>query len=352
MPDPIPYFDGHNDVLLRLFLQKDGDAIGDFLSGNGQKGHIDLPRIRTGNFIGGLFATFSPSPKKTDFTSAAASLDPDLPPLLPAADAAASILGEAGVMFRLIEASNGALALCRSVAEIRAANEKGQVAIAFHMEGADALDEDLNLLEVLYAAGLRSIGLVWSRPNIFGTGVPFKFPGSPDQGPGLTEAGKRLVTACNRKRILIDLSHLNEAGFWDVAKLSTSPLVATHSNVHALSTSPRNLTDRQLDAIRDSDGIVGLNFATVFLRDDGTFRADTPVETMVRHVDSLIQKLGENRVGIGSDFDGAGIPSAIGSVAGVPVLFEALRAHGYDEPLLRKIGSENWLAALGRIWGG
>jgi len=350
MSDPIPYFDGHNDVLLRLFLQKEGDAIGDFLTGKGKRGHLDLPRARTGRFIGGLFATFAPSPKQTDFTGG--GLDPDLPPLLPAADAAASILGEAAVMFRLIAASDGALTLCRSVAEIRSAVAAGSIAIAFHMEGADAIGDDLDLLEVLYAAGLRSLGPVWSRANIFGTGVPFKFPGSPDQGPGLTEAGKRLVAECNRQRILIDLSHLNEAGFWDVATLSDAPLIATHSNVHALTASPRNLTDRQLDAIRDSDGLVGLNFATVFLREDGAFRGDTPLETLVRHVDALIGRLGEDRVGIGSDFDGAGIPSAIGSVAGVPALFEALRAHGYDEPLLRKIGSGNWLAVLERTWGG
>lgn len=352
MPDPIPYFDGHNDVLLRLFLDKGGSAIDDFMTGKGGKGHIDLPRARAGNFVGGLFATFSPSPStKTDFANSSAALDPNLPPMLSAVEAAGSILGEAAVLFRLVAASAGALALCRSVADIRLSIAAGQIALVFHMEGADAIDEDLTLLEVLHAAGLKSLGPVWSRPNIFGTGVPFKFPGSPDQGPGLTEAGKRLVAACNRKRILIDLSHLNEAGFWDVARLSNAPLIATHSNVHALSTSPRNLTGRQLDAIRDSDGLVGLNFATVFLREDGTFRADTPLETMVRHVDALIERLGEDRVGIGSDFDGAGIPSAIGSVAGVPALFEALRAHGYDEPLLRKIGSENWLAALGRVWG-
>jgi membrane dipeptidase len=351
MPDPIPYFDGHNDVLLRLFQQKDGDAIADFLSGNGSKGHLDLPRARAGHFVGGLFATFSPSPKRTDFASGG-GLDPALPPPLPAADAWASIRGESAVLFRLIAASEGALVLCRSVAEIRAAIAAGRIAVVFHMEGADAIEEDLELLEVLAAAGLKSLGPVWSRPNAFATGVPFKFPGSPDQGPGLTEAGRRLVAACNQKRILIDLSHLNEAGFWDVAKFSQAPLVATHSNVHALCPSPRNLTDRQLAAIRDSDGFVGLNFATVFLREDGTYRADTPIETMVRHLDALIAALGEDRVGLGSDFDGAGIAAAIGSVAGVPALFEALRQHGYDEALLRKIGSENWLNALERIWGG
>jgi membrane dipeptidase len=72
---------------------------------------------------------------------------------------------------------------------------------------------------------------------------------------------------------------------------------------------------------------------------------------MVRHVDALIERVGEDRVGIGSDFDGAGIPAAIGSVAGVPKLFEALRARGYDEPLLKKIGSENWLRVLEKTWG-
>jgi len=350
MPEAIPYFDGHNDALLRLYLDRSGTAIADFLSGTAGKGHIDLPRARAGHFVGGLFATFSPSPKRTDF-STGAGLDPSLPPLLPAAEAWASILGESAVLFRLIAASNGALALCRSAAEIRAAIAQGQIALVFHIEGADAIGEDLALLEVLHAAGLKSLGPVWSRANVFGTGVPFKFPGSPDQGPGLTEAGKRLVAACAEKRILIDLSHLNEAGFWDVARLGLAPLVATHSNVHALCPSPRNLTERQLAAIRDSDGFVGLNFATSFLREDGQMRADTPVETMVRHLDALIAALGEDRVGLGSDFDGAGVPAAIGSVAGVQVLFEALRTHGYDDALLKKIGSENWLSALERIWG-
>jgi membrane dipeptidase len=80
-------------------------------------------------------------------------------------------------------------------------------------------------------------------------------------------------------------------------------------------------------------------------------RADTEIELMIRHLDALIERLGEDRVGLGSDFDGAGVPSAIGSVAGVPALFEALRAHGYGEALLRKIGSENWLRVLEKTWG-
>ena len=226
----------------------------------------------------------------------------------------------------------------------------GRIAAVLHIEGAEAIDPDFAALDVLQAAGLRSLGLVWSRPNIFAPGVPFRFPGGPDTGEGLTEAGRSLVRACNARRIMVDLSHLNERGFWDVAALTAAPLVATHSNVHALCPSTRNLTDRQLDAIRESRGMVGLNFATCFLRPDGAMRADTDLDTMVRHLDALIERLGEDGVGFGSDFDGAVVPAAIGSVAGLPHLIERLRQAGYGDALLRRIAFENWLSVLDRTW--
>jgi membrane dipeptidase len=152
-------------------------------------------------------------------------------------------------------------------------------------------------------------------------------------------------------KIVVDLSHITEKGFWDVARLSKAPLVATHSNAHALCPSPRNLTDRQLAAIRDTQGMVGLNFATCFLRPDGNMKADTEVELMVRQLDYLLEKLGEDHVGFGSDFDGAVVPEKIGSAAGLPVLIDALRQTGYSEQLLKKLGSTNWLDLLGRTIG-
>jgi membrane dipeptidase len=152
-------------------------------------------------------------------------------------------------------------------------------------------------------------------------------------------------------KILVDLSHITEKGFWDVARLSKAPLVATHSNAHALCPSPRNLTDRQLAAIRDTQGMVGLNFATCFLRPDGSMQPDTEIELMVRQLDYLIEKLGENHVGLGSDFDGAVVPEKIGSAAGLPVLVEALRQRGYSDPVLKKLGSTNWLDLLERTIG-
>jgi membrane dipeptidase len=193
---------------------------------------------------------------------------------------------------------------------------------------------------------------VWSRPNQFGHGVPFRFPSTVDTGPGLTDAGKELVQVCNELRILIDLSHLNEKGFWDVAKISTAPLVATHSNAHAISASSRNLTDKQLRAIGESGGMIGLNYATGFLREDGRWNTSTPPEIMIRHLKHMIEVAGEDCVGLGSDFDGARIPAFIGDVGGQQKLVHAMAEAGFGDTLINKITHENWLRVLEKTWGG
>jgi membrane dipeptidase len=226
------------------------------------------------------------------------------------------------------------------------------MAAILHFEGAENLGPDPGAIEGYYEAGLRSLGIVWSRPNAYAEGVPFKFPSSPDTGQGLTDAGRELVTECTRLGVLIDLSHINEKGFWDVAGLTEAPLVATHSNAHALCPASRNLTDRQLDAIRDSDGMVGVNFAVSFLREDGGESEETPLETVVRHVDYLAERVGIDRVGFGSDFDGAKVPEGIGDASGLPNLLSALREAGYDDASLRKLAHENWVRVLGATWRG
>ncbi len=240
--------------------------------------------------------------------------------------------------------------MVRTADELATCLRDGTFASILHFEGAEAIDPGLDALEVFYRAGLRSLGLVWSRPTAFASGVPFKFPSTPDTGPGLTEAGRALVRACNRLGIMIDLSHLNEKGFWDVAALSQAPLVATHSNAHAICPSTRNLTDKQLDAIKESDGMVGLNFHVGFLREDGGRDINTPLTTMVRHIDHLVSRVGIDRVGLGSDFDGAKMPQELGDVTGLPKLIAALRAAGYDDAALRRITHENWLRVLGKTW--
>jgi membrane dipeptidase len=135
-----------------------------------------------------------------------------------------------------------------------------------------------------------------------------------------------------------------------VAETSNSPLVATHSNAHALSPHSRNLTDEQLAAIRGTGGMVGVNFATSFLRADGRADADTPAELVIDHVEYMLERVGEDGVGFGSDFDGARVPSGIGNAAGLQHLVEIMRARDYGERLIAKVCSGNWLRVLERTW--
>jgi membrane dipeptidase len=346
----IPFFDGHNDTLLKLLEVAGADKERPFIEGM-PGAHIDLPRAKAGAMAGGFFAMFPPPLKATLEQVAAAPnySTGQLPPELALADALVSTNGMASVLLRLERA--GALAVCRTAGEIRAAVAQDRLAAIFHIEGAEAIDTEFRSLDVLYAAGLRSIGITWSRANAFGTGVPFRFNADPDIGPGLTDAGKELVRQCNERGVMIDLSHLNAAGFRDVAALSSHPLVATHSNVHAICASSRNLVDWQLAAIAESGGIVGLNFATGFLRLDGRFDANTEIELMVRHVDALVEALGEDGVALGSDFDGAMVPTAIGDVTGVQTLLQALLDKGYGQELVRKIALGNWIGMVERVMG-
>jgi membrane dipeptidase len=167
----------------------------------------------------------------------------------------------------------------------------------------------------------------------------------------LTDLGKALLRECNQLGIMIDLSHLNEAGFWDVAAISEAPLVATHSNVHAICASTRNLTERQLDAIRDSEGMVGLNFNCGFLHPEGNRGSDLDLGVMVDHLDALIERLGDDKVGFGSDFDGATMPEGVRDVSMLPNLIKAMHTRGYDDATIRKIAYGNWLRVMELTWG-
>jgi membrane dipeptidase len=351
---PVAILDAHNDALLRLYRRGGTDAPRAFIDGE-VKGHLDVPKAQHGGFAGGLFAIFVPSPRRAQPTEAATpaptlDLDDPAPPGVDITAAQRVVFGMLSLLLRLEREAAGRLRICRSIGDIRDCLRDGVLAAVVHIEGAEAIDENFDLLHVLHAAGLRSLGPVWSRPNAFGYGVPFRCPSSPDTGPGLTEVGRELIRTCNRLRILIDLSHLNERGFWDVAELSDAPLVATHSNAHAISPHSRNLTDEQLAAIGASGGFVGVNFAASFLRVDGRPDADTPIELVVDHLDHLLRHAGEDSVGIGSDFDGARIPAAIGNASGLQNLVEAMRQRGYGEPLIEKVCRGNLLRVLERTW--
>lgn len=343
-------FDGHNDLLARLFVSDNPDKVSPFLEGR-PNGHMDLPRAKAGGFAGGFFAVYVPTVGRRRSPSDAmrgTRYDVPLPRTVDQPHALHVARTQIGYLKALEDTQT--LRICTDAEAIEQSLANGRIAAILHMEGAEAIDPDLEVLEEFHQLGLRSLGPVWSRPTIFAHGVPFRFPSSPDIGPGLSDLGRRLIVRCNQLGVLIDLSHLNEAGFWDVAGLSQAPLVATHSNAHALCPHSRNLTDRQLDAIAESDGMVGLNFATALLRADGQASSDMPLTTLLAHLDHMITRMGEDRVGLGSDFDGTVVPAAIGDAAGLPALVSAMRTHGYDESLIAKLCRGNWLRVLRKIW--
>lgn len=339
----IPVFDGHNDALTR-------DDAADFATGR-EGGHVDLPRARAGALGGGIFALFTPTPgaEHIDFDGEG-RMEIELAAPIGREMAAGATTQAAGRLLALER--DGHLRVVRTIADLDAARADGVLAAVMHHEGAEAIDPGLEALELWYAAGLRSLGPVWSRTNAFAHGVPFAFPASPDTGPGLTKAGRRLVRRCAQLGIAVDLSHLNEAGFWDVARLDEAPLIASHSGIHALCASTRNLTDRQLDAIGASGGLVGIVFAVPFLRADGADDADTPLRTIVEHVRYAADRIGVEHIALGSDFDGATVPDELGDVAGLPRLLDALGAAGFSEDEVRAIAWDNWRRVLARAWGG
>ena len=347
----IPVFDGHNDFLQRVVAAGDqAEAL--WLDGDGT-GHIDLPRLQAGAMAGGFFAIWVPATDSPNGEGAARMMEnpPYAMPLATEIDHDTALhhaFAQAAALRRLER--TGTLDVVKDAADIRSALAAGRIAAIMHMEGAEAI-RDMDALHLWYAAGLRSLGPVWSRPTAYGNGVPFEYPGGPDQGPGLTPAGKALIRECNALRIMIDLSHLNEAGFNDVAALSDAPLVASHSCVHAICTTPRNLTDRQLAMIAESGGLVGLNYAVSFLREDGRRAPFAGFDPILRHLDHMLAILGGDGVALGSDFDGALMPADLPDAAALPALIQAMADHGYGDALIRKIAAENWIGVLERTWG-
>lgn len=365
----IPVFDGHNDTILSLI------STGRDFYEKSELGHVDAPRAAEGGLVGGFFACFVPTPGD--------EWAPNLDSILGGGIKGIELADEYGspslayaqqfanvMIARLLNLEAGGgnllkdldnenppvwtddpLSIITFTEDLEENIEAGVMSAILHFEGAEMIDENLYALEMYHNAGLRSIGPVWSRSNIWAHGVPFAFGQSPDTGPGLTDKGRELVRACNLLGIMLDVSHLNEAGFWDLARLTTAPIVATHSNAWAICPSTRNLTDKQLDAIRDSDGMVGVNYNVPFTHPEGSRDADMPIGYLADHVDYLVEKLGIDRVGFGSDFDGALMPTDLSDASKQQNLVNELRNRGYDDEALLKLGYQNWVRVLDATWG-
>lgn len=321
-PGAAPILDGHIDLLGAM--EREGR---DFFT-ESTVGQVDLPRLQRG----GVAAAFC-----TIFFDREGLADGGLLRMLTLVDR----------LCRIAEQSRGAVRLVRSMVDLEVVLAPGgPFGVIMHLEGADAVDADLAVLRLLHAVGLRSLGIVWSRPNRFAQGV-----GEAGRGEGLTPAGVRLVRECQRLGILIDVSHLNNAGFWDVIRLADGPIVAAHSNARALAPHPRNLTDEMIRAIAATGGLIGLNYHVAFVRPDLRCDADTPLTLLAEHLDYIAGLVGIEHVALGSGYDGCLPPAAISDVGKLPALLILLAERGWRPADLACLCRENYWRVLSTIWG-
>lgn len=346
-------FDGHNDILNRINQTPDPlDSRAFLVEGRGQ---MDFPRALQGGFRGGFFAVYPSNPPEVPSAEERLVLSEDgyqvtLAPPLSYEYAHRAALEMIELLEKIQSDSAGQLKIVTGYQDLVRCLESNVMAAVLHLEGAEPIQPGLGNLEDFFNRGTRSLGITWSRPNAFGHGVPFAYPGHPDSGPGLTAAGRDLVQACNQLGIMLDLAHLNEKGFWNVAELTSAPLVSTHTAAYSLCPKARNLTDAQLKAIGDSSGVVGVIFSVNDL--DGGKRPidDAPISTIIKHISYIADLIGPEHVAFGSDFDGTIIPSELGDVSRYQLLVSLLEQAGFSLPEREMICWKNWLRVLEYTW--
>lgn len=337
-----PIFDGHEDFITQVrprraifgpsggrdLLEDAGTQVEEAHIEESRRGHVDLPRAMRGG-LGGCFTSIYLSNERAEFNALAYAMD------------------EMNDVFRIADRSGRRFRICRTVGEIRAAWEADAFASVFMFEGADPISSSLKELRVFYEAGLRCLAPTWSRSTIFAHGVAFNgsLPAT-----GLTDLGRRLVHECDDLGIILDVSHINPAGFWDMIAESRNPIVATHSSVKAISPHVRNLDDGQIKAVANKGGTIGINFANIFLRPDMKGDPDTALEVVVDHFDHIVNLVGDEHVSFGTDFDGTDIPAVVGDATGLPVVCRALQGKGYSESSLERICNGNFLRVASAVW--
>lgn len=303
--------DAHCDTALRLAQgvsltpEADGEA----------GGHVDLPRLRKGGVDLQVFALWVDHDRHT----------------LNAPERALTLLD---AVWREIDNHPDELRPILTAADLDAAHAEGKIGVMLSIEDGAALGGSTAALRMFYRLGVRALGLTWNGRNELAEGV-----GSQQSGGGLTQFGRDVIGEMDRLGMVVDVSHLTERGFWDVTETTTRPFIASHSNARALCDHPRNLTDKQIMALAERGGVMGMNFFSVFVQEDG----DASIADVVRHIDHIAALVGPEHIGIGSDYDGISrTPVGLEDVATLPRITEALLAEGYDEDAIRGILGGNF----------
>jgi len=218
--------------------------------------------------------------------------------------------------------------------------EQNKISALLSIEGGEALEGDISALHIYHRLGVRSMTLTWNHRNQLGDGVAER-----EAKSGLTNFGREVVSEMEDIGMLVDVSHLSETGFWDVAKMAKKPFIASHSNARAICDVPRNLSDNQLRAIAAKGGVVGLNLYAPFLAN----HTQANLEDVMQHIHHMLSIMGEDHIALGSDFDGIdSSPTEIKNVQDVELII-AIVEKEFGSQIAQKFSSDNLLRVLKEV---
>ena len=312
------FVDLHCDSILEIYTRK--KELADL------SGHINLEKLRRGEVLMQCFAAFIAThdcAERNGVTVGAYEL----------------FCAMSDIFDRQMALYPDVLAPVRAYADVEKNRAAGRISALLTVEDAVPLEGKIERVDEMYARGVRMAALLWNYENSLG------FPNSMDANAHarpLKPFGREVVERMNELGMIVDVSHLSEGGFWDVADISRKPFVASHSCARALCDHSRNLTDAQLRAVAEHGGVVGVNFYSAFLngREDYTPNAD-----IIRHMDYIRRKAGIETVALGSDFDGIDCALELGDCAGLPRLAEAMEGV-FTADEIDRIASGNALRVL------
>ena len=248
------------------------------------------------------------------------------------------ILKQLNKFYEEVDANSNQVQIILNYEDIIAAQKQGKVGAILHLEGAECLGNDLDILRLLYRAGLRSIGPTWNDRNQFADGV-----GEREAGGGLSILGRNLVTEMERLGVVLDLAHMSKGSFYDALGYYNKPVLVTHANALSLCPHPRNLDDEQLKALAQHKGLIGITQVADFV---GLERTDT--DALLDHMVYIADLIGVEYLALGSDFDGAD-NMIINEVGGYQCLPELMQKRGFSQDETDRILFENALSTLQQI---
>ncbi len=320
--------DTHNDTMMKVV--DDETWLPKVNLGEGTSFHIDIPKLKKGGLNIPFFAAFNEGyDENTDRRIS-------------------RTLALINALYFTEEKNPDTFKIARNLKDIVDIVNDGKISAVPTIEGAYSLDND-NSLELLHQyndLGIKAIGLTWNYSNKLGEGVS-KIYGDKAKTPssgGLTELGEKIVLEMNKLGIIVDVSHMDDATFWDIIKISTSPVIASHSGVDNIKNHNRNLTDKQLRALSDNGGVISIVFYPGFLKDGDVYISD-----MVDHIDYVVKLIGIDHVGIGSDFDGARMPKNLKDSSEMYKIREELLKRNYSKIDIEKILGKNILRVLKEV---